>query len=72
MMAQKLPMLKQGLKTINFEFIRTHALFQLSFVQFRLCGNSRASSLFDVNAKKQTDTGDEFRPYAFVQDLRWR
>ena len=28
-------MLKQGVKTINAEFIRTHALFQLSFVQFR-------------------------------------
>ena len=28
-------MLKQGLKTINTEFIQTHALSQLSFVQFR-------------------------------------
>ena len=28
-------MLKQGVKTINAEFIRTHALSQLSFVQFR-------------------------------------
>ena len=52
MMAQKLPMLKQGLKTINFELIRTHALFQLSFVQFRPYATSRASSVFDVNAKK--------------------
>ena len=33
--AQKRPMLKQGVKTINPEFIRTHALSQLSFVQFR-------------------------------------
>ena len=33
--AQKLPLLKQGLKTINAEFIRTRALSQLSFVQFR-------------------------------------
>ena len=28
-------MLKQGRKTINAEFIQTHALCQLSFVQFR-------------------------------------
>ena len=28
-------MLKQAIKTINAEFIQTHALFQLSFVQFR-------------------------------------
>ena len=28
------------------------------------------SSLFDVNAKKLKDPGDEFGPYAFVQDLR--
>ena len=28
-------MLKQGVKTINDEFIRIHALFQLSFAQFR-------------------------------------
>ena len=28
-------MLKQGVKTINTEFIRTYALSQLSFVQFR-------------------------------------
>ena len=28
-------MLKQGVKTINAEFIRTRALSQLSFVQFR-------------------------------------
>ena len=29
-------MLKQGIKTINTEFIRTRALSQISFVQFRL------------------------------------
>ena len=34
--AQKLLILKQGLKTINAKFIQTHALSQLSFVQFRL------------------------------------
>ena len=28
-------MLKQGVKTINAEFIRTHALSQISFIQFR-------------------------------------
>ena len=33
--AQKLPILKQGVKTINAEFIRTGALSQLSFIQFR-------------------------------------
>ena len=42
-------MLKKGVKTINAEFIRTNALFQLSFVQFRPYD---ASSLFDVNTKK--------------------
>ena len=31
----------------------------------------RASSLFDVNAKRQKDRGDKFGPYAFVQDLLW-
>ena len=33
--AQKLAMLKLGVRTINAEFIQTHALSQLSFVQFR-------------------------------------
>ena len=33
--AQKLPLLKQGVKTINDEFIQTHALSQLSVVLFR-------------------------------------
>ena len=33
--AQKLPMIKQGVKTMNAEFIRTRALSQLSFVQVR-------------------------------------
>ena len=32
---EKLLMLKQGIKIINAEFIWTHALFQLFFVQFR-------------------------------------
>ena len=38
--AQKRPMLKQGVKTINAEFIRTRALSQLSFVQFRSYASS--------------------------------
>ena len=33
--AQKLAMLRLGVRTINAEFIQTHALSQLSFVQFR-------------------------------------
>ena len=33
--AQKLPMLKQGIKSIKNEFIWTHALSQLSFIQFK-------------------------------------
>ena len=35
MIAEKLPILKQDVKTINAEIIRTCALSQLSFVQFR-------------------------------------
>ena len=35
--AQKHPMLKQGTKTINAEFIRTCELSQLFFIQFRPC-----------------------------------
>ena len=33
--AQKLPLLKQGVNTINDEFIQTHAVSQLSVVLFR-------------------------------------
>ena len=60
--AQKLPMLKQGMKTINAEFIRTCELSQLFFVKFRLYAFRsvqnlcklvpRAFSFFDVNVKK--------------------
>ena len=35
--AQKHPMLKQGTKTINAEFIRTCELSQLFFIRFRPC-----------------------------------
>ena len=37
--AQKLPMLKQVVTTINTEFILTSALSQLPFVQFRPYAN---------------------------------
>ena len=33
-------MIKEGVKTMNAEFIRTQALSKLSFVQFRLYGTS--------------------------------
>ena len=33
-------MIKEGVETMNAEFIRTHALSQLSFVQFRPYGTS--------------------------------
>ena len=39
-------MLKQGVKTINAEFIGIHALFQFSFVQFRPYANSFQGLLF--------------------------
>ena len=48
-------MLKQGIKTINTEFIQTCALLELSFVQFRSYATfyvSRASTHFDINVKK--------------------
>ena len=55
-------MLKEGIKTINAEFIRTCELSQLFFIQFRpyaFCPVQtlhklipRASSLFDINVKK--------------------
>ena len=64
-------MLKQNLKTINAEFIQTSALSQLFFSPVQTVSDliPRASSLFDVNAKRQKDPGDKFGPYAFVQDL---
>ena len=63
-------MLKQGKKTINAEFIQTCIIPTF----FRPVQNScnfvpGASSLFNVNAKKQKDPGNEFGLYAFVQDL---
>ena len=32
---------------------------------------SRTSSLFGINAEKYEKYQHEFRPYAFIQDLRW-
>ena len=56
-------MLKQGIKTIDAEFIRACAMSQIFFVQFRpyafhsvqnFCSLlPRVSSLFDVNVKKK-------------------
>ena len=42
-------MLKQGLKTINAEFIRSRASSQHSFVQ---CNLVPKASLFDISIKK--------------------
>ena len=58
------------IKAINAEFIQTRALSKLSFVQFRPYATSfPVLFLSDVNVKKQKDPGDEFGPYASVQDL---
>ena len=47
-------MLKQGVKTINVEFIQTHAFIPTFFCLVQALCNliPGASSLFDVNAKK--------------------
>ena len=56
MTAEKLPILKEDVKTINAEFIRTCALSQLSFVQFRPYATSfqglRLSLTLMVKSKK--------------------
>ena len=41
-------MIKQGIKTMNAEFIGTLALFQLSFVQFRPYPNSSPRILLSL------------------------
>ena len=46
--AQKFPMLKQGIKIINAEFIRAHALSQLIFVQFRPYATSFTGLVFSL------------------------
>ena len=49
-------MLKQGVKTINAEFVRTRALSQLPFVQFRPYSTSLVGllSLMSVSKIKKT------------------
>ena len=46
--AQKFPMLKQGIKIINAEFIRAHALSQLIFVQFKPYATSFSGLLLSL------------------------
>ena len=59
-------MLKQGVKTINAELIQTHALFQLSFVQFRPYANSipglRLSVMLMPKSKKTLETSLDLTP----------
>ena len=59
-------MLKQGIKTINAELIQTHALFQLSFVQFRPYANSipglRLSVMLMPKSKKTLETSLDLTP----------
>ena len=45
---EHITMLKQGVKTTNAEFIRTRALSQLSFVQFRLYATSFVGLLLSL------------------------
>ena len=61
-MAQKLPMLKQGSKSFNSEFIRTRALSQLSFILFR----PYATSLQGFFSLTLISKSDKFGPYVFV------
>ena len=58
----------------NAKFIQTHALSQPPFVQFRPYVISLLGLLLSLTlmSKTKKDPGDEFGPYAFVQDLRWR
>ena len=61
---QKLPILKQGVKTINSEFIRTRALSQLSFIQFRPYATSFPGLLLSLTlmpkSKKTLVTSSDF------------
>ena len=67
-------MLRQGVKTISTEFIRTRALSQLSFVQFRTYATSFQGLLLSLTVmsknKKTLETSLDL--YAFVQVLLWR
>ena len=61
-------MLKQGVKTINDEFIRTRALSQLSFVQFRPYATTFPGLLLSLTLMpKSKDPGNEFGLYAVVK-----
>ena len=67
MIAEKLPMLKQGVKTINAEFIRTCVLSQLSFVQFRpyatsFLGLLLLSLALISKSKKTLETSLDLKP----------
>ena len=68
-------MLKQGVKTINIQFIQTRALPKFSFIQFRPYGTSFVRFLLPLTliskSKKILKPEDEFRPYTLVQDLCW-
>ena len=66
---QKLPILKQGVKTINAEFIRTRALSQLSFIQFRPYATSFPGLLLSLTLmpKSKKDPGNEFGLYPVVK-----
>ena len=54
--AQKLPMLKQGVKIINAEFIWTRALSQLSFVEFRPYASFFLMGLFSLTVMPKSKT----------------
>ena len=59
-------MLKQGVKTINIEFIRTRALSQLSFIQFRPYATSFVGLLVSLTlmskSKKTLETSLDLTP----------
>ena len=67
-------MLKQGVKTINVEFIRTRALSQLSFVQFRpyaICFLGILSLTLMPKSKKTQETSLDLVPsFKTSVDLR--
>ena len=66
MIAEKLPMLKQGVITINSEFIRTCVLSQLSFVPFRPHATSFPGLLLSLalisKSKKTLETSLDLKP----------
>ena len=72
-MTQKLPLLKQSVKTMKC-LIYSNTCIVLTFFHAIQTLFDRVSgpSLFDVNVKKSKDRGDELGPSAFNQDLRRR